>query len=103
MATVSSADVSGIARSLADLSLRSFGRQQETKADHFGLELIHAEYQHIDQAWRLFQRLVETGEEIPDSLSYLSTHQSSNDRKAALIHQAKQNRWAITGKPIKLA
>jgi Zn-dependent protease with chaperone function len=103
MAVASGTDVTGVGLSLADLTLRSFGRTQEAEADRFGLELIHAEYRHINQAWRFFERLVDGGHEIPDRWSYLATHPNPTDRKAALINQAKENRWNTSGELTRLA
>ncbi|MCH8137197.1 MAG: M48 family metallopeptidase [Proteobacteria bacterium] len=82
--------------SIADLALRGFSRSQEASADEFGLGIVHKEFNHVADSWRFFERIDEG--ELPDLMTYLSTHPSPDDRVDALIMLAGKNGWSITGK-----
>ncbi len=94
-AVVTGNDVSGIGINLTDLTLRGFNRHQESDADEFGLNVVYAEYGHVDEAWRLFERWDETAND--PLLPYLATHPSAEDRIEQLIHLADQERWPQNG------
>ncbi len=81
---------------VTDLTARGFSRQQESDADNFGLQIVYAEYGHVNQSWRLFDRLLE--EEGADGLLvYLSTHPSSDDRIDQLKLYARRHDWPLEG------
>ena len=83
--------------SITDLALRSFSRGQESAADEFGLGLVQQEYGHVADSWRFFERMDQIDSEFLELLTYLSTHPSPDDRVVALIEQAGQNGWLISG------
>ena len=88
---------SDLGASITDLALRGFSRGQESSADEFGLGLVQQEYGHVADSWRFFERMDEIDGEFLELLTYLSTHPSPDDRVAALIEQAGQNGWSISG------
>lgn len=84
--------------SITDLALRGFSRRQEASADEFGLEIVQQEYGHVADSWRFFERIDdEDDDEFLELLTYLSTHPSPDNRVDALIDQAGQNGWSISG------
>ena len=88
--------------SITDLALRSFSRKQESSADEFGLELVQQEYGHVADSWRFFERMDEIDDDFSEFLTYLSTHPAPDDRVEALIEQAGQNGWSISGEIIAI-
>lgn len=90
-------DTSNYGATVADLTLRSFNRQQETQADLFGLELVQTEYGHVSDSWRLFERLAETDGELAEYLSYTRTHPSPENRVEALTEAAAERGWSVSG------
>lgn len=97
-AAISSSDGSGVlSSSIADLTLRGFGRRQEAAADRFGLEIVHAEYGHVADAWRFFERIDAGEERVIDVVAYLSTHPSPQDRVRKLIQYAADSGWPVSG------
>jgi Zn-dependent protease with chaperone function len=96
-AVVTGNDVAGIGIKAADLTLRGFSRQQETKADDFGLAIVHAEYGHVNQAWRLFERWKITDNSFIDLVTYLSTHPETGDRIADMRSHAEEKGWRTDG------
>lgn len=96
-AVVSGSEVTGIGVKAADLTLRGFSRKQETKADEFGLEVVHSEYGHVDEAWRLFERWDIEEKSIVDLITYLSTHPDSGDRISEMKHRADEEGWLSEG------
>ena len=64
-AVVTGNDVAGLGIKATDLTLRGFSREQETRADEFGLAIVHAEYGHVNQASRLFERWDEENGAAP--------------------------------------
>jgi len=96
-------DVTGIGIKAADLTLRGFSRQQETKADEFGLAIVNAEYGHVNEAWRLFERWEITDNSFIGLLTYLSTHPESGDRIADMRSRAEENGWRTDGEVTQLS
>jgi Zn-dependent protease with chaperone function len=96
-AVVTGNDVAGIGIKAADLTLRGFSRQQETKADDFGLAIVHAEYGHVNEAWRLFERWKITDNSFIDLVTYLSTHPETGDRIADMRSHAEEKGWRTDG------
>ena len=96
-AVVTGNDVAGIGLTAADLTLRSFSRQQETKADEFGLTIVHTEYGHVNEAWRLFERWDVADNTIIDLVTYLSTHPDAGDRIADMRELARTHAWRTEG------
>lgn len=103
LAAISSNDgSSGIAVSIADLTLRGFGRKQESDADEFGLSIVHQEYGHVADAWRFFERLEEEEGESLKFAQYLSTHPQPEARIEALIEMAGENGWSLAGDTVEI-
>ena len=103
-AVVTGGDVAGIGVRIADLTLRGFSRAQESDADEFGLQLVHAEYAHVGEAWRLFERWHEyEGESLIEFVTYLSTHPQTGERIDELREFAVQNSWPVEGELTPLA
>ena len=94
---ITGGDVSGIGINVADITLRGFSRKQESRADEFGLAVVYAEYGHVNEAWRLFQRWDSVDRKFIDIGSYLSTHPRSGDRVVELQELAAQQGWSTDG------
>ena len=95
--TITGNDVAGIGVKTADLTLRGFSRRQESRADEFGLGIVNAEYGHVNEAWRLFERWDHEDEEFLDFVTYLSTHPDTGERIAAIRDYAIQKGWRDDG------
>ena len=80
------------------LTSRGFDRKQESDADRFGLELVQAEYGHVNESWRFFERI---SSDAPTPLgglnSYLSTHPDPAGRSQQLRAWAAEEGWPIEG------
>jgi Zn-dependent protease with chaperone function len=97
-------DVAGIATLAADMALRGHGREEELRADAFGLELVHAEYGHVAGATAFFERLPSADGAITERLAeYLSTHPMSRDRIDALAQLAQTRGWPAEGALVPVA
>lgn len=96
-AVVSGSDSGGIGIKAADITLRSFSRRQESKADEFGLGLVNSEYGHVDEAWRLFERWDIGDGSFIDLVTYLSTHPETGDRIIDMKRYAEAEGWSIEG------
>jgi len=96
-AVVTGNDVAGIGIKAADLTLRGFSRQQETNADEFGLAIVHSEYGHVNEAWRLFERWKVVDNSFIDLVTYLSTHPESGDRIEDMRAHAEREGWKTEG------
>ncbi|MBT8092622.1 MAG: M48 family metallopeptidase [Gammaproteobacteria bacterium] len=90
-------DIAGIGINVADITVRSFSRKQESRADEFGLALVNAEYGHVEEAWRLFQRWDGNGEATADAIPYLSTHPRPGDRVSHMQELADREGWSRQG------
>ena len=93
--------VSGLSAFAGALAQRGFDRRQESQADAFGLELVHAEYGHVAGARDFFARLAIAQGDTPATgrrlARYLETHPLSEDRVAALAAEAAAHGWATEG------
>ena len=96
-AVVTGNDVSGIGINVADVTLRGFNRKQESAADEYGLAIVYAEYGHVEDAWRLFERWDESGGTVESVAQYLSTHPQPGDRVTKLRSLAANNGWSDDG------
>ena len=95
---VSGGDVSSMGVRVADLATRGFSRKHEYSADEFGLELVYTQYGHVNEAWRLFERWDEGGNDrLIDLVSYTSTHPQPDDRIERLEGLADVNGWPVGG------
>ncbi len=90
-------DVAGLGIKTADITLRGFSREQESRADEFGLAVVYAEYGHVNQASRLFERWQATNGDASRFVSYLSTHPEAGDRVANLRAIALRDGWETEG------
>ncbi len=79
-----------------DLTARGFDRKHEIDADHFGLSLVQAEYGHVAESWKFFERIQETQDESAISV-YLSTHPASTDRIDGIRAYAREQGWPLEG------
>ena len=98
-----SSDVSGVGIKVTDLTLRGFSREQEENADEFGLAVVYAEYGHVAEAWRLFQRWDDRDKSFFDVAGYLATHPKPGDRVDELRTLAIRNDWPAKGSITALA
>lgn len=90
-------DVAGLGIKAADLTLRGFSREQESRADEFALAIVNSEYGHIDQAWRLFERWDARHTDVSVLSSYISTHPQPGDRVKKLRELAARDGWRLSG------
>ena len=91
--------------SVADLTLRSFSRRQESAADAFGLELVQAEFGHVAESWRFFERLAGNAGVGSEIAAYAATHPSPRGRIQDLVELAESRGWRTSGEvtPIRWA
>ena len=82
---------------VADLALRGFSREQESEADLVALEMLQAEYGHVDQSWRFFERLIEEERESTWLFVYLSTHPAAEMRIDEIREHAYAEGWPVVG------
>lgn len=101
-AVVMGNDVAGIGINSADITLRGFSRKQESKADEFGLAVVNAEYGHVSQASRLFERWDSTDGNTPGIAKYLATHPQPGDRANKLRLIAERDGWRTDGQVTSL-
>jgi len=92
----------GFGVSIADITLRNFSRGQETDADEFGLELVVAEYGHINASWSFFDRMAGEQSQFTDLAVYLSTHPLAGDRSEELRRHARSLGWSVEGPVVEL-
>ena len=93
-----SGTVSELVSLSSQLTTRSFNREQESKADAFGLMLVEAEYGHVEGATDFFGKLPEPETALERSLaSYLATHPLSDDRVDHMESLAEDNGWVREG------
>jgi Zn-dependent protease with chaperone function len=102
-AVITGNDVAGLGIKATDIALRGFSREQESKADEFGLAVVHAEYGHVHQASRLFERWENADNGTRAFFTYLSTHPQPGDRVQNLRAIADRDGWRTDGQitPLK--
>jgi Zn-dependent protease with chaperone function len=101
-AAITGNDVAGLGIKATDLTLRGFSRDQETKADEFGLAVVQAEYGHVNQASRLFERWDAKDRSLSGFIAYLSTHPQPGDRAKRLSDIADRDGWRTDGEVVPL-
>lgn len=81
------------------LADRSFGREDESKADALGLKCLNNKYGHLNGGDAFFRRMGKKHESIPGKkiLSYISTHPMSDVRIQDMKSLAKKNNWKFEG------
>lgn len=102
-AVITGNDVAGLGIKATDIALRGFSREQESKADEFGLAIVQSEYGHVNQASRLFERWDEAAKDPLAIVTYLSTHPQAGDRADRLRAIAERDGWPSDGQitPLK--
>ena len=86
----------GAGSTVASLTERGFDRSQEEEADSFGLDLLNAEYGHVQEAGAFFTRV--SGSRIGDRvIAYASTHPAPADRATRLARLAGERGYALKG------
>ena len=88
---------SGLGLTIADFTLRGFSRQQEADADEFGLALVYAEYGHVGEASRFFERISEEYGGDHGFYEYAATHPSPEDRINEIRELGRQRGWTDSG------
>jgi len=101
-AVITGNDVAGLGINASDIALRGFSREQESKADAFGLAIVHSEYGHVNQAARLFERWDAADENVLGIATYLSTHPQPADRVERLRAIAERDGWRTEGQVTSL-
>lgn len=96
-AVTTGGDVAGIGINAADIALRGFSRRQESKADAFGLSAVHAEYGHVNESWRLFERWASDDHSVGKFIAYLSTHPDNGERIVDIKALAERQGWPLDG------
>lgn len=91
----------GLSTRIADLTTRHFSRKQEKRADEFGVGLVFAEYGHIAEAWRFFERVTDA-DKGARWLAYISTHPASESRIEQVKAFALERGWAGEGPTTQL-
>ncbi|MCH9650668.1 MAG: M48 family metallopeptidase [Deltaproteobacteria bacterium] len=79
------------------LAVNSFSREQESKADQVGLALVQAEYGHVADSWKFFERMAAEENDLTRLTTYLSTHPASGDRSQRIRQIAEENGWPLEG------
>ena len=100
---ISGQDGGFVSQGVLEATTRSFGRRQETAADLFALELVQAEFGHVADAWRFFERLAEQRAQFEGIANYFSTHPASEDRIEQLRERALAEGWPLSGQRVPLA
>jgi len=100
--TVSGNDITGLNMTIANVTLMRFGRKQESQSDEFGLGIVNAEYGHVVDATRLFQRM-DREDQSWLFANYLSTHPDSGDRVREMDAITARNHWLTDGAVTPLA
>lgn len=101
-AVITGNDVAGLGIKATDIALRGFSREQEKKADAFGLAVVHSEYGHVNQAARLFERWDAADKNALAIIAYLSTHPQPGDRVERLRALAERDGWRTDGQVTSL-
>ena len=96
-AVITGNDVAGVGIKATDITLRGFSREQESRADEFGLAIVNSAYGHVNQASRLFERWDEADDNALAILTYLSTHPQPGDRVDNLRAIADRDGWQTEG------
>lgn len=95
-------DAGTIGLAATDLTVSGFSRKQESRADAVALQLVNAEYAHVDEAWRLFERWRDASSH-DYAISYFSTHPATENRIAELRELADLEGWSTVGNTMPLA
>ena len=83
---------------------RSILAEHDTKADHFALEIVAAEYGHVRGAGDFLRGAPEpSGRFETRRVGYLSTHPLDAERLAALEALAAERGWSTQGDLTPLA
>jgi predicted Zn-dependent protease len=85
------------------LTILSFNREQEQRADETALNALAKHYGTVNGANALFNVFIDTESQLNTfTPEFLSTHPLSNNRIEEIKKLAKQNKWATEGSTIAL-
>ncbi len=101
LSVVSGSDAGiGLGNAVTDLTARGFSRRQERRADRFGLEILAAEYGHVADSGRFFERLGENLD-LGRAVAYFSTHPATAERLDDLRRYATERGWPLEGSTVQ--
>ena len=85
------------------LSVNSFSRQEETRADEFALDCLHKKFGHVAGSDHFFRRLQSESFTPEDILVFevLSTHPFHEGRIEHLMEYAKSKGYALEGELVR--
>ena len=95
---LSGGDADGVGIRVADLTIRRFGRGQESDADAYALSLVQSQYGHVADASRLFERW-HARDNVAGAkvLAYFATHPATQQRIDDLTALAAASGWSPEG------
>jgi Zn-dependent protease with chaperone function len=97
IAAVSGHDAGLLSGHVVSAAAFRYARRQEYAADRDALETVFAEYGHVGEAWRFFERLEARAPALARTGGYFSTHPSPGDRARRLERLAAENGWPPDG------
>jgi Zn-dependent protease with chaperone function len=74
-----------------------FSREQELKADRFGLELFQRHYGHVAESWSFFEQRADEDSWAAALPQFASTHPGSGERAEELREYARAHGWRLEG------
>jgi len=84
--------IQGLIGELTMASLMSFSRDQERAADQIGKNLIFQHYGHTRGASEFFEKINSTENKFIDSINYLNSHPSTEERILSLKNSMDDNK-----------
>ncbi len=95
----SSDSLSSLMSNTGMMTILSFSREQEEKADEEGLKALWRQYQHVAGSLELFRVLQKLKQEQGESMpSLLRSHPQTTERISHLQQMAKMRQWSLQGK-----
>ncbi len=95
----SSDSLSSLMSNTGMMTILSFSREQEEKADEEGLKALWRQYQHVAGSLELFRVLQKLKQEQGESMpSLLRSHPQTTERISHLQQMTKMRQWSLQGK-----